>query len=108
MSNFGNFDFELDLDFDEIERQQKRIEEIERAVMAMEVTGRSRRGEVTAVIKGTGQFTKIKIDPNLAGRQSLEAIGNLVLEAVNDGLRKLNEATRKRFEPLISAEPGVG
>jgi nucleoid-associated protein EbfC len=103
----SNFDFDLDLDFDEIERQQKRIEEIEHAVMAMEVTGRSRRGEVTAVIQGTGQFTKIKIDPRLAG-QRLEAISALVLEAVNDGLRKLNEATRKRFEPLISAEPGVG
>jgi DNA-binding protein YbaB len=104
----SNFDFELDLDFDEIERQQKRIEEIERTVMALEVTGRSRRGEVTAVMKGTGQFTRIRIDPNLAGRQTLEAISGLVLEAVNDGMRKLNEATRKRFEPLISAEPGVG
>ncbi|HZM74260.1 MAG TPA: YbaB/EbfC family nucleoid-associated protein [Candidatus Limnocylindrales bacterium] len=104
----SNFDFELDLDFDEIERQQRRIEEIERAVMAMEVIGRSRRGEVTAVVKGTGQFTKIKIDPRLDGRQTLEAISILVLEAVNDGVRKLNEVTRKRFEPLISAEPGVG
>jgi DNA-binding protein YbaB len=104
----SNFDFELDLVEVEIERQQKRIEEIERAVMAMEVTGRSRRGEVTAIIMGTGQFTKIKIDPRLAGRLSLEAISALVLEAVNDGMRKLSEATRKRFEPLISTEPGLG
>ena len=104
----SNFDFGLDLDFDEIERQQKRIEEIERAVMAMEVTGRSRGGEVTAIIKGTGEFTKIRIDQRLAGRHSLEAISILVLEAVNDGVRKLNEATRKRFEPLVASEPGVG
>jgi len=104
----SNFDFELDLDFDEIEWQRKRIEEIERAVMAMEVTGRSRRGEVTAVIKGTGQFTKLKIDPRLAGKHSLEAISSLVLEAVNDGVRQLNEATRKRFEPLVSSEPSAG
>jgi nucleoid-associated protein EbfC len=100
------FDFELDLDFDEIERQQKKIEDIERSVMLLEVTGRSRRGEVTATIKGSGQFTKIKIDPRLVGRQSLDGIGKLVLEAVNDGMRRLNEATRKRFEPLLTTELG--
>lgn len=55
------YDFELDPDFDEIERQQRRIEEIER-----------------------------------------------VLEAVNDGVRKLNEATCKRFEPLVSSEASGG
>lgn len=104
----SNFDFEFDLDFDEIERQQRRIEEIERMVAAMEVTGRSRGGEVTAVMKGTGQFTGISIDPGLAGQHSFEAIGGLVLEAVNDGLSKLSDVTRKRFEPLVSTEPGVG
>jgi len=101
-----DFDFELDLDFDEIERQQKRIEEIERAVMNLEVTGKSRRGEVTATMKGSGQFTKIRFDPRLVGRQSLESLGMLALEAVNDASRRLGEATRKRFEPLLSTDLG--
>jgi DNA-binding protein YbaB len=114
MSNF-EFDSGVDLDFDEIERQRRRIEEIERVVAAMEVTGRSRGGEVTAVMKGTGRFTGISIDPGLldgaAGPRSLETIGCLVLEAVNDGLGKLNDVTRKRFESLVSpgpSAPGVG
>lgn len=85
-----------------MEAQQRRAEELQREIQQMEVTGRSRNGEVTATLKGGGQFTAVKIDPRVIQRYGPDSVGMLVVEAVNDGLRRAAEASMARFEPLIA------
>jgi DNA-binding YbaB/EbfC family protein len=96
----------MDDDFDQLlakmEAQQRRAEELQREIQSMEITGKSRNGEVTATLKGGGQFTTIKIDPRVIQRYGPDSVGMLVVEAVNDGMRRMAEASMARFEPLIA------
>lgn len=93
---------------DQVRRQQEQVERIQRGVETMEVKGSSRGGEVTVSLKGTGRFTEISIDPESVRRYDARDLGDIVLEAVNDGLRKMAEATSARFAPVIEAAAGMG
>lgn len=89
----------------EIDSQQRLFEQAEQAMLRTEVTGRSRNGEVSAKVIGTGRFTEIVIDPKLSQRLGAQAIGALVVEAVNDAIARLAVAGRKHFEPLFGSSP---
>lgn len=96
----------MDDEFEELlakmQAQQRRAEELQREIQNMEITGRSRNGEVTATLKGGGQFTAIKIDPRAIQRYGPDSVSMLVVEAVNDGLRRAAEMSMAKFEPLIA------
>ncbi|AHH99414.1 YbaB/EbfC family nucleoid-associated protein [Kutzneria viridogrisea] len=87
----------------QVRRQQEEVERIQAGVQTMQVRGSSRGGEVTVSLKGDGRFTEISIDPDTARRYNARDLGEIVLEAVNDGLAKLAEATTARFAPVIEA-----
>jgi DNA-binding YbaB/EbfC family protein len=90
----------------QVREQQRRIEEVQRSVTSLAITGYAGNGEVTAKLNGAGRFTEISIDPQLMRRHDAETLGSLVLEAVNDGLRRLTEASRAKFAPIIAEARG--
>ncbi|MFG1779560.1 YbaB/EbfC family nucleoid-associated protein [Micromonospora sp. NPDC049051] len=85
----------------QVREQQQRIEDIQRSVAALEVTGYAGNGDVTVKLKGDGRFTDVTIDPQVLRRYDAEALGQLVLEAVNDGLAKLASVSEARYAPLL-------
>jgi hypothetical protein len=98
---------EVDVDvaglLDQVRQQADEVARIQRGVEAMQVKGNSRNNEVTVTVTGTGRFTEINIDPETVRRFNARDLGEIVLEAVNDGLRKLGEASTARFKPIIEA-----
>jgi DNA-binding protein YbaB len=98
---------EVDVDvsglLDQVRQQADEVARIQRSVEAMQVKGNSRNNEVTVTVTGTGRFTEINIDPETMRRFNARDLGEIVLEAVNDGLRKLGEASTARFKPIIEA-----
>jgi DNA-binding YbaB/EbfC family protein len=82
--------------------QQERVMEAQRSLERMDITGEAGNGEVTVRLKGSGRFTEIAVDPGAHRRYDADSLGALVLEAVNDGLRNLGEASRRKFEPLMA------
>src|SRR5262245_19253372 len=82
-----------------VEAQRVRVAQVQLAVQRLVVTGRSRGGEVTARLNGAGQFTDIVIDPRALRTSTPEAIGRLVVDAVNDGLHRMVEATSRAIAP---------
>ncbi|SCL20936.1 hypothetical protein GA0074692_1032 [Micromonospora pallida] len=85
----------------QVHEQQQRIEEIQRSVATMELTGYAGNGDVTVKLKGDGRFTEVTIDPQVLRRYDADTLGQLVLEAVNDGLAKLAAANEARYAPLL-------
>jgi DNA-binding YbaB/EbfC family protein len=85
----------------QVQKQTEEVRRIQRTVEAMEIEGRSRDGEVVVTLCGDGRFTAISIDPESLGRFDAGNLGEVVLEAVNDGLTRLTEASRSRFAPMI-------
>ncbi|MFG3697338.1 YbaB/EbfC family nucleoid-associated protein [Micromonospora sp. NPDC047620] len=85
----------------QVREQQQRIEEIQRSVATMELTAYAGNGDVTVKLKGDGRFTEVTIDPQVLRRYDAQTLGQLVLEAVNDGLAKLAAANEARYAPLL-------
>jgi DNA-binding protein YbaB len=83
-----------------VQEQQERVFEIQRAVEQLEITAFTANSEVTVKLRGNGRFTEVVVDPR-AMRYDAETLGALVVEAVNSGLTKLAEATKKKFEPIM-------
>ncbi len=86
-----------------VREQQAEVERIQKSVTTMEITGYSRNNEVRATLRGNGRFTEISIEPDVARRMDAAGLGDVVLEAVNDGLRRLGEASTAKFKPMIDA-----
>ena len=95
---------------EQVRKQQEDVARIQRGVETMQVKGASRSNEVSVTLLGSGRFTEIAIDPEAQRRFNAHDLGEIVLEAVNDGLTKLAEATRARFAPIIdaSSQPPAG
>lgn len=86
-----------------VREQQAEVERIQKSVTELEITGYSRNNEVTVTLRGSGRFTEISIDEDVARRLDAASLGDIVLEAVNDGLKRLGEASTAKFKPVLDA-----
>jgi DNA-binding protein YbaB len=75
---------------------------VRRSIEGMSITGCSRNNGVIAKLRGTGQLTEVTIDPKVMQRYDLKAVGGFVVEAVNDAMTRLGQATQERFAPFIA------
>ncbi|MFI7541809.1 YbaB/EbfC family nucleoid-associated protein [Actinoplanes sp. NPDC049599] len=87
----------------EVRASTERVNEMQRELQSSEITGYAGNGEVTVRLLGTGQFVDVCIDPDTYRRYDAETVGTLVLTAVNDGLARLQEASRTIFAPVLDA-----
>lgn len=90
-----------------VQRQQEEIQKIQRGIEAMEVIGATRHDEVRVTVRGNGQITRVTIDPDAISDNDADQLGDLVMDAVNDGLRKVAEASAARFQPIMEAASQV-
>ncbi|MDG4829504.1 YbaB/EbfC family nucleoid-associated protein [Solwaraspora sp. WMMD1047] len=92
---------------EQVRASTERVDELNRSLATREITGYAGNGEVTVRLLGNGRFTEVVIDPDALRRFGAEDVGALVLEAVNDGLRRMQEANQAAYAPLM-AESGEG
>ncbi|MEC3978328.1 YbaB/EbfC family nucleoid-associated protein [Amycolatopsis sp. H20-H5] len=95
---------DMDELLEQVRRQTDEVQRIQRTVEAMEVKGASRQNEVTVVLRGDGRFTSIDIDPKALRQYDARNLGEIVLEAVNNGLQKLAEASSAKFAVFSSRD----
>ena len=98
---------------DQIMKQAQRMQEdLQRArdeISRMEVTGEAGAGLVKVLMTGSHDVRRVSIDPSLLAedRQMLE---DLVAAAVNDAVRRVQQATQDRMSGLaagIDLPPGM-
>ena len=86
-----------------IRDQQADIERLQRELEVLEVVGASRDDEVRVTVRGNGQVVAVDIDESALRENDAYELGQRVLEAVNDGLRRVAEAGSAKFQPMIDA-----
>jgi hypothetical protein len=93
-----------------IHHQQADIQRIQRELEVLEVVGASRDDEVRVTVRGNGQVVAVDIEESAVRENDAYELGQLVKEAVNDGLRRVAEAGSAKFKPMIDAAesaPGI-
>jgi len=76
------------------ERMQKQMEE-------MRVEATAGGGMVTVTINGAKQVLSLKIDPEAVSKEDVEMLQDLILAAINDAQRKVEEAMQKQMSGMM-------
>ena len=79
---------------------QKRMEQMQEEMETLTVEGSAGGGAVTAVVTGKMHVLSITIDPDVVDPDDVELLQDMVLAAVNDGLRKAEETVSKQMASL--------
>jgi DNA-binding YbaB/EbfC family protein len=73
----------------QMQEMQRRADELQKGLSAMEVEGVSGGGLVRATINGLSELKKISIDPSILKPDEHEIVEDLVVAACADGKAKL-------------------
>lgn len=65
-------------------------------------------GMVTATINGKHEVVELKIDPTIVTQDDLDMLQDLVIAAVNEGIRQANDAAQSEMQGMMGGLGGLG
>ncbi len=89
---------------------QEKVQGLQEEIAAMEVSGTSGGGLVTAIVDGKGRLKSIKVDPSLAKADEIEILEDLIVAAANDAGGKAEAAAQEKMQEAtvgLPLPPGV-
>lgn len=84
-----------------MKQAQQMQERLQRDVAEIRVEATSGGGMVTVVMTGNKQLQSLKIDPEVVSRDDVEMLQDLVLAAVNDAQRKVDEEIQRKVGGMM-------
>ena len=75
----------------QMQKMQKKMEEVQAAVDATELEATAGGGAIKVLVNGKKEVLDIQIDPSVVDPEDVEMLQDLVIAAVNEGLRKAEE-----------------
>ena len=85
---------------------QRQMEESQKALEEEEVTSTAGGGVVEVTVSGKKEVTKIKIDPDAVDPDDVEMLEDLIMAAVNEGMRKIDEISAKAMSKFTGGFGG--
>lgn len=79
------------------QRMQREVEKAQEEIAQMTAEGTAGGGAVKAVVSGEKKLTDLTIDPAAVTPDDVEMLQDLVLVAVNDALRQIDELSEARM-----------
>ena len=89
---------------------QDKMSEIQKKIENMEVEGTSGGGAVKVIMNGKHELKKINIDKSLLNAEEVEVLEDLIIAAVNDVNKKINEDMNSQLGSLsggLGLPPGM-
>jgi hypothetical protein len=84
-----------------MKQAQQMQDRLQRQLAEMRVEATAGGGMVTVVVNGSKQLQSITIDPEVVSKDDVEMLQDLVLAAVNDAQRKVDEAVQQQMSGLM-------
>ena len=78
---------------------------LQKQMAELRVEGGAGGGMVTVVINGSKQVQSLKIDPEVVSKDDVEMLQDLIVAAVNDAHRKVDEEMQKKMGGMLP--PGM-
>jgi nucleoid-associated protein EbfC len=82
-------------------------EKLEKQIDELAVEASAGGGMVTVKMNGQKQLTEVRIEPDVFKGKDQEMLQELVLAAVNEATRRVDEALSKQMKDLASGAPGI-
>jgi nucleoid-associated protein EbfC len=95
----------------EMMKQAQELQQRLQAQMSeMSVEATAGGGMVTVVVNGHKQLQRITIDPTVVSREDVEMLQDLILAAVNDAQRRVDDELKRNLGGLMGGLnlPGIG
>ena len=84
-----------------MKQAQKMQEQLQKDMEELRVEATSGGGMVTVVINGAKQLLSLTIDPEVVSKEDVEMLQDLILAAVNDAARKVDEQLGQQMNGLM-------
>ena len=96
------------MNINQMMKQAQQVQErLQKQMAEMRIEATSGGGMVTAVVNGSKQIQSIKIDPEVVSKDDVEMLQDLILAALNDAHRKVDDAMQKNVGGLLGGKiPG--
>jgi DNA-binding YbaB/EbfC family protein len=90
-----------------MKQAQKVQEQLAKQAEELRVEGNAGGGMVTVVANGTKQILSLTIDPEVVSKEDVEMLQDLILAALNDAARKVDEQMQKNVGGMLGGKiPG--
>jgi DNA-binding YbaB/EbfC family protein len=84
-----------------MKQAQQMQERLQKQMAEMRVEATAGGGMVTVVINGAKQLQSIKIDPEAVSKDDVEMLQDLILAAMNDAHRKVDEEMQQQMGGMM-------
>ena len=84
----------------QMQKMQKQMEEMQASLDEKEVEASSGGGAVTALVNGKKELLNLTIDESVVDPEDVEMLQDLVMAAVNEALRKVDEMMESEMRKL--------
>jgi DNA-binding YbaB/EbfC family protein len=85
---------------EQAQQMQGRLEKVQDELAKMTVSGSSGGGMVTVDADGTGQITKVRVDPSIVSASDVEMLEDLLLVALRDAQQKSTDLAKQEMSKL--------
>ena len=86
---------------DMMKQAQEMQERLKREMSELSVQATSGGGMVTVVVNGHKHLQKITIDPEVVSKEDVGMLQDLIVAAVNDAHRKVDDAMKQKMGGLL-------
>jgi len=84
-----------------MKQAQEMQERLKKQMTEMRIEATAGGGMVTVVVNGTKQVESIRIDPEVVAKEDVEMLQDLIVAAINDAGRKVDEQLGQSMSGLM-------
>jgi DNA-binding YbaB/EbfC family protein len=93
-----------------MKQAQQMQERLQKQMADMKIEASAGGGMVTVVVSGHKQLLSLKLDPEVVSKEDVEMLQDLIVAAMNDAHRKVDEALASQIQGMTGGLglPGLG
>jgi len=86
----------------QMQAMQRKMEEVQDEIDKMDVTATSGGGAVSVTVSGNKEVKNIEIKPDVVDPDDIEMLQDLIITAVNEALRQMEELSQNEMNKVTS------
>ena len=84
-----------------MKQAQQMQERLQKQMAELRIEGNAGGGMVTVIVNGAKQVQSLTIDPEVVSKDDVEMLQDLILAAINDAHRKVDEQLGQQMQGLM-------